>query len=805
MRLIVDELRYAVRILSRRRLLVSVAIATLGLGIGLTATMFGVVNGVVLRGLPVEAPGRLRYLERTFETGRSGSPSVPLADLLDLQRAQQSFVDLAAFQLVIVNVSGTDVRPQRYSGAMVSANLFDVLGATPRLGRRFLAGEDRPDAAPVAIVSEKIWRDHFAGATSLDGLTLRANGVTHAVAGVMPARFGYPLDEDVWIPMRIEVGVRRGEDDGVEVIGRLRAATAPADAQAEMTTIAARLADAHPETNRGVGLALRTHMTKFLGEQTVDIFYATLVAVIGVLLIAATNVTNLLLALASLRTRELAIRAALGATRRRLMLQMMLEALLLAAAGGLIGFALARVGITLFSGAIADTNPPFWVDIRVDVLETLFLAGLVAVVTVVAGAVPAIRASGTRAGEVLKDEIRGATGGRVGRFSRGLVMVEVALSFGLLVAAGLMVRSVLTVGWTDYGYSAGELLTGGITLPASAYPDTARRLRFWDAFADRLERQPGVRAIALTSNLPGTGSGRIPIGPEGAVSGSPDDFTRVRLLVVSPRFFDALGLQVVAGRDFVASDTANSAPVAIVNHQVTARLFGGTSPIGRRLLVVAPGGAPVATTVVGVAPAIRLGGVRNLDPEAIYLPLAQHPRPAMSVVAQAYGDPDALAPAVREAVALLDPDLPVYALQSMPRALRLTTWFYGVFGAVFVVFGAVALAMVIVGFYGLMAFSVARRTREIGVRMAMGAQVADVLRLVLGQAAAQLGVGLIAGLVLAGWLAPMLAGLLVGVQPWDTAVLGVILLGLVATGLAACLGPALRAVRINPTDALRHD
>ncbi|MFH1500003.1 MAG: ABC transporter permease [Verrucomicrobiota bacterium] len=802
---VVDELRFAIRMLWRRKLLAAVAILTLGLGIGLTATMFSALNGVVLRGLSLEAPDRLRYVERAFAPERDEGPALPTADFLEIGRAQRSFEDLAAFRLGTVNVSGTGVRPQRYGGAFVTANLFDVLRASPRLGRPFLRGEDQPGAAPAAIVSDRVWRDHFAGASAIGGETLRANGVTYAVVGVMPAGFGYPVNEDIWIPLGLDPGA--GPDGGVavEVVGRLRDGTPPSEAQAEMSGLAAHLAEAFPERNRDVGLALRTHLGRFLGDGVVRVFVSGLLAVVAVLLIASTNVTNLLLALASVRARELAIRAAFGATRLRVLGQLMAEAFALAVAGGLLGLGLARIGVSWFTGAIAETNPPYWVDVRLDAGEVLFVAGLVAVVTVIAGAAPVVRASGARAGEILKDEVRGSTGGRLGRISRVLVIVEVAASFGLLLAAGLMVRTVLTVNATDFGFSPDDVLTGSVTLPPTSYPDPARQQRFWDSLVDRLERYPGVRAAALTSSLPGTGTGRTSIGVDGVTYDSPGAYPRVRSLVIGPRFFETFGLQMLEGREFAPGETSRSGAVAIVNRRVVDGLYGGESPVGRRLQIVAGNAAPMPATVIGVAPAIGLGGVHDLDTDAVYLPLAQHPQPTMTVAMRTFGDPGALAPALRDVVTVLDPDLPVYALQDMTRALHLTTWFYGVFGTVFMVFGGVALVMVAAGLYGLMTFSVARRTREIGVRMAMGARPADVLRLVFGQAAGQLGAGLLAGIVLAAWLARLLGVLLVGVQPWDPGVVAVVVVSLVATGLVACLGPALRAARIAPIDALRHD
>ncbi len=801
-----DELRHALRVLWRRRLLAGIAVLTLGLGIGLTAAMFSIVNGVVLRGLPVRDPGRLRYIDRAFASERSGSSAVPMADFLDWRRAQRSFEDLAAFHFTVINVSGTPAPPERYTGALVTANLFDVLGVEPAVGRRFRPGEDRPGAPPVVIVSDGVWRDHFARARALDALTLRADGEVRAVVGVMPPGFRFPLGEDIWIPMAVpEPGGARPATPSLQVIGRLKPGVSEGAAQADLSAIAARLAQTYPDTNAGVGVVLRTHVRKFMGDDAVGVFYAVLFAVIGVLLIAATNVTNLLLALGLVRSREMAVRAALSASRLRLLSHTLLEALVLAVAGGVLGLALARVGIAFFNDAITGTHPPFWVDIRLGGREVLFVTSLVALVAAVAGAVPAVRASGARAAEILKDETRGSTGGRVGRFSRALVVAEVALSFGLLVAAGLMVRTVVAVSGTDFGFSMDDVLTGAVTLPAAAYSDDATRLRFWGELTRRLERQAGIRSVALTSVLPGTGTGRTPIGLEGVAYASARDYPRVRGLVVGPGFFETFGVRLVAGRDFGQGDGAGAARVAIVNGDFVGRFFGGESPLGRRVLVVPAEGPPAPVAIVGVAPNLRLGGVRNLEPEALYLPLGQHAEATMNVAVRAYGDPRAVAPGIRKTVSALDPDLPVYGLQTMRHALYLTTWFYAVWGVVFVVFGVVALVLVIVGLYGLMAFSVARRTREIGVRMAMGARRGHVLRLVLSQAFVQLAVGLVAGAVLAAYLSRLLVVLLVGVRPFDPLVLVAVVVALVATSVLACLGPALRATRINPTEALRHE
>jgi len=799
-----EELRYAVRILSRRKWLVSGAVVILGLGIGLTTTMFSIVNGVVLRGIPVRHPDELRYLERTFASDVRDNPAVPPVDFLEWQGSQHAFTTLAAFELTTVNVSGTPARPQRYSAALVSAGLFDLLGVQPAAGRTFAEGENRPGRAPTVIISDAVWRDHFDRAPLLDGLTLRANGEMRSVVGVMPRGFRFPSREDVWLPLVLDDRSASGTTPTLEVLGRLRPGMTPTAAQVEMSALAARLAAERAETPRAVGIALRTHMSEFLGDQAAGVLYTGLLAVVAVLLIAATNVTNLLLALMSVQTREVAIRAALGAARHRLLFQLMLEAFILAIAGGALGLVLARTGVTLFNQAIAGTNPPFWVDVRVAAREWWLLASLVVMVTAVAGAVPAIRASGIRAGDILKDEARGSSGGRPGRFSRAVVMVEVALSCGLLVAAGLMIRTVVTVSRTDFGFSSRDVLTGTITLPASTYRTDEQRLRFWNGLRLHLEQQSSIRRVALTSNLPGTGSGRIQFAV-GDADGPGNGDRHARVLIVSPGFFQTFGVSIADGRDFSASDTTDTEPVAIVTRRFAGRFFNGQSPIGRRIWLASPAGRPTPAAIVGVVPDLRLGGVLNRDPEAVFLPLAQQVRPTLSVAARAYGDPAALAPSFRDAVAGLDPDLPVYAVQSMTQVLHLTTWFYGVFGAVFIVFGAVALAMVIVGLYGLMAFSVVRRTREIGVRMAIGARRGDILRMVLAQGALQLIVGLAVGLGLGAFLSRLLVVVLVGVQPWDPGVFAAVLVGLFAAGMLACLPPALHAMRTDPNETLRHE
>jgi putative ABC transport system permease protein len=783
----------------------SVATAiTLGLGIGLTTTMFSVLNGSVWRLRPIVAPGRLVHLERTFARREAADPAVPLHDFFAWRQAQTSLEALAAFYTTPFNIASPGQPAERVSGAFVTANTFPVAGVAPLVGRGFTPDDERVGAPRVALISYALWRDRFGREPDLARIALRVDGEVVPVVGVMPERFRFPYSEDVWLPLAVDPAAAREAPPWLQVIGRLKPGRSRADVQAEFATIAARLARAYPDTHDGVGVVVRPFVDKFLGEVAVQLFYAFFAASVVVLLVACTNVTNLLLAVASRRAREMAVRAALGASRGRVARQVLGEVLLLAGLGGVLGWGLAHLGVRLFNDALVHSTPPFWMDIRVDTTATLFVVALVVVLALVAGLVPALRASGARAPELLKDEARGGTGWHVGRLSRTLVMVEVALSAALLVGAGLLVQTLRNVRAVDFGFDRAPVLTGSIALPPSRYPTEDRQRAFWTELLSELERHPAVESATLTSYLPGLGSGRAAVAVEGEPYSSPRDYPLVRALTIGPGFLRTFGLRVREGRELGTAETPSSQPVALVNARFVARYLRGGPAIGRRLRVVR-GNREAVVTIVGVAPDMHHGGVRNPNPEAIYLPLAQWPAPVMSLAVRTRGEPGALAAVVRNVVAARDPDLPVYDVKSMEAALLRVTWFYGTFSALLATFGAVALVLAVVGLYSLMSFSVAERTRELGVRLAMGARPADLVRHVLWQAFVQLAVGLVAGLALATWASRLLAALLYGVAPREPAVYASVAAVLVACGLLAAAVPAVRAARMNPVEALRHE
>ena len=800
------DLRVAARSLARHPALASLAVVALALGIGLTGAMFSIVHGA-LRDLPFEDAHRLVHLERNNLAQDIESMEVPVHDLLDWREAQTSFEGLAGFYSGTANLAGDGERPERYQAAFISPQAFPMLRVEAQLGRTFLPEEEGPAAPAIAVLGHAVWQERFGGDRGVLGRTVRINGEPHTVIGVMPEGFEFPISEDLWLPLRLDPSdPPRGADDQttLEVMARLRDGVSMDRAGQELATIAQRLAEEYPEANEGVGSVIQPYTDEYIGDEPRRLLLTMLGAVFGVLLIACANVANLLLARAALRTREVAVRSALGARRGRLAAGFLAEALVLAGGGAVLGTGLAWAGVVFFNRAIEATDPPFWIDIELALPELAFVAGLALVAALLAGLAPALQGSGVRFNEVLKDESRGSSGLRVGRFSRGLVIVEVALSCGLLVAAGLMIRSVTNLRTLDYGFAAEEVLVNRIGLFEGDYPDEASRLLFFDEVQERVAALPGVEAAALTTSPPGLGSGGGRVEVEGRDYPRPQDVPFTRQAVVTPGFFDTFGVRLAQGRDFDARDRSGAPPVVIVNQSFAGRHLDGREALGRRVRF---GGAEAGEpwrTIVGVVPDMAMGGLTDDEQDGAYLPLAQNDAQFITVAVRTAGEPLALAEPVRGAVQAVDPDLPLYFVDSLDGLIASNNWFYGVFGTLFMVFGVAALFLATVGLYGVMAFSVSRRTHEVGIRLALGARPEQVVRLIFRQGALQLGVGLLAGLGLALVLSRGLEMILFRVEPWDVSIFASVAAVLAASGAAACLLPARRAARVDPAVALHH-
>jgi putative ABC transport system permease protein len=802
---ILRDVRYGSRSLLKSPALTGVSILALTLGIGLTTTMFSIVYGALMRGLPFERSDRIMHLERNNLSRGQESLEVPIHDYVDWRAQQRSFEGLAAFYTGTVNISGTE-KPERYDGAFITANAFRLLRTRALLGRTFREGEDAPGAEPVIVLGYALWRDRYAGDRNIVGKTVRANGEPMMVVGVMPEKFEFPIRQAVWIPLRMDpLKLKRGEGMTLEVFGRLKDGVTIDQAVLEMNGIAKRLAIEYPDANEGVGAVVKPYTEEYIGEEPRTLLLTMLGAVAFVLLIACANVANLLLGRAAHRSKEVGIRTALGASRRAVIFQFLTEALLLSVSGAVLGIGIAYAGVRLFNASIADSNPPFWIDIRLDPLALLFVLAIALMSSLVAGLLPALQASRVDINEILKDESRGSSSFRIGRLSKVLVVFEIALSCGLLVAAGLMIKSVTRLRHIDLGFTTTDVFTARVGLPEAEYPSDTSQVQFFDELAGRVAALPGVTSAALTTNLPALGPDQRSFAREGVAYAKKQDYPRARRIAVSPSFFATFGARLREGRGIAEQDRKGSLPVAVVNGSFVKKHFGGESPLGRRIRLGEGDSEEPWMTIVGVAPDLHAGEADNKDPEAMYVPFAQQPARFVSVVARTRGAPGELTPLVRDAVAAIDADLPIYFVRSLADAIARTTWFYRVFGTIFMIFGFVALFLASIGLYAVMAFSVARRVREMGVRMALGAQSGHVIRLIFRQGFLQIAIGMAFGLALAAGVSRLLSIVLFEVKPLDPATFASVVLVLSASGLLACLVPALRATRVDPIVALRTE
>lgn len=805
------DLRFGLRILARSPGHTLAAVLALALGIGLVTAMFSIVDGVLLRGLPVEESERLLFVGNANPSRDEPRLGVSLHDYLEYARRQTACEGLAAYESGTFVLSG-DERPERYSGAFLTANTLDQLRIKPVLGRGFLPGDAAPGAAPVALLSWDVWKSRYGGDLGVVGRPVRINGAPGTIAGVLPQGFGFPEREQVWAPLVLDpLRTVRGQGGSYQVLGRLKPGATEAQARAELAAAARDLARQYPQTNQGLEAVVMPLNAHLMSGEARKIMFTMLAACLFVLLIACINVASLLVARASRRTREIAIRAALGAKRGRIVVQLLAESLLLSLGGASLGVLLARLAVRLFNAAILSTEPPYWFHIVVDPAALAFALGVALAAALASGLVPALQASRTDITEVLKDEGRGSTSLRVGLFTRAVVIGEVAFSFLLLVAAGLTVRSVYRTQNVNLTIHPRGLLTARIPLLDNSYPTEASRVALFDKLATRLRQHPNVAAAALASNLPANGSGEVRYGVPGKSYPRERDQPLAHKVDVTPGFFQVFGAPILAGPDFGSMDTAAGQPVVIVNRSFAAREWPGQDPLGRQIrLASAPGEAAKPwRTVVGVVADAQMESFDGSDavgPAGFYLPFTQDCPVRMSVILRPrQGDPHAFAETLRGVLGELDRDLPLYFVLTMEESLDKERFFANLFCTLFVIFGLSALLLASVGIYGVISFSVAQRKQEIGIRMALGARQGTVLGLILGRGMVQLAIGLVCGLLLAWPAARVLASALMGVDPHDPLAFGGVAAVLALVAFLACWIPARRAAATDPLVAIRYD
>lgn len=816
-----QDIQFALRLLIKDKWFTLVAMIALALGIGVNTTVFTFVNAILIRGLPFEDADRLLAIT-SHDPVRSRDMAVSHLDFKDWSAATRTFTGLAAYSGMTANVSDDGRAPERFSGASVSANTFKLLGQRPVLGRDFLPEDDRLGAPAVVMLGSSMWKNRYGSDPAIVGRTVRVNDVPAVVIGVMPDGFRFPFNTDLWQPLAMIPGLESQNRNarGYEVVGRLTPDASLDQAQAEMIAIGQRLTQDYPDTNKNVQPKVQTLNQRQAAGPVQAVFLSLMGAVAFVLLIACANVANLLLARSAHRSREISVRVSIGASRWRIVRQLLIESVLLAVISGLLGLALATVGIRLFDQATQDVGRPYWIQFTMDGRVFAFFAAVCLGTGIVFGLAPALHIAKTDVNEVLKEGGRtGSAGIRARRWSTTLIIGELALTLALLAGAGFMIRNFLTLYRFDLGVDTSKLLTMALALPERKYPSIEQRLAFYQRLEERLEANGRIRAVSVASSLPMQGGMARRLAIDGRPLGQGEQPPMVTVLTVDPRYFETLGLPLIRGRGFTHADGAAGQDTgAIINTRFAHMHFANEDPIGRRITLsmdlagAAPpsGGIPGALTaiIVGIAPDVRQRNFNDPETDPVaYLPYRLDPRAFMTLIARSDGDPNSLTPLLREEVRAIDPDLPLFNIRTMDQMLAQMRWPFRIFGMMFAIFAAIALVLSAVGIYAVTAYSVTQRTPEIGVRMALGAQSKQVAWLFLRRAFFHVAVGLTLGVVGAFGVGRIFesADLLVQNNGRDPVTIASIATLLAVVALAACLWPARRATRLDPVIALRRE
>jgi putative ABC transport system permease protein len=810
---LLQDLRFGLRMLRKNPGFSLVAILTLALGIGASTAIFSVVNGVLLRALPYYEPERLVmvWAHRPLLQAQTGLADFPVAvaDFVDWRNQSQVFEQMAAMRPLRINLTGGG-EPESVVGLRASASLFPLLGARFAVGRAFLPEEDRAGADRVVVISHGLWQRRYGADEKLIGQKITLNDESYTVIGVTAPNFQFPRrDElpvyygvfgkvDLYLPIAFTPRQMNNRlDNFLTVIARRKPGVSVGQASAEMNAIARRLTEQYPQTNTDKGVRLAPLHQQMVGKARTALL--VLLGAVGfVLLIACANVANLLLARAAGRQKEMAIRAALGASRGRVVRQLLSESLLLAIAGGAAGLWLARWGVELLL-AIAPDNLPRAYDIRLDTRVAGFTLLVSLLTGIVFGLLPALQAAKTNLGVTLKEGGRDAAGLLRRRLRGALIVSEVALAFVLLIGAGLLIRSFARLTAVDPGLDPRGVLTMDIPLPFTKYRD-GRSMAFFQQTLERVQALPGVEAAATVSPLPLSGAhGSVSF----AIDGRPPAQTfNAGSRTISPDFFKTFRVSLIKGRLLAESDGAEAPPVVVVNESLARNYFANQDPLGKRITLL---GDTRTREIVGVVGDVKHSALDEEAKREIYFPMAQFPTLFMSLAVRASGDPMQMVAAVRGQVWTVDKDQPISNIETMERLIaksvaprRFNLLLLGVFALV-------GLALAAVGLYGVMSYTVTQRTREIGVRMAMGAQPGDVLRLVIGEGMKLAFIGALLGLGGALALTRLLKTLLFDVSATDPLTFIVIAAVLIIVALLACWIPAQRATKVDPLIALRCD
>ena len=796
------DIAHAVRSLVRSPGVAIPAVVALALGIGLTSAMFSVVYSTLLKGLPFPNSNRIAMVSHADSLRPADQQDwMYYADFDAYRTRQHAFRFFGAYSLGNANVSGGD-RPDRVGLARVTVDALELTAVRPMLGRSFNAADEVFGGPLVAVIAAQTWRERFAADSTVIGKPMRLNGRVYTIVGVMPDGFAYLGSVQVWIPLRVDRTVARNDGPAVSVIGQLRRGTSLATANAELRGLAAMIArERGDSTGERLQPLVQSVARTTIRGQVFDLLYAMLAAVSLVLVVACANVANLLLHRAADRSKEIGVLAALGASRGAIVRRALIESSLIAVGGAVVGVAIAATFIRVYNHAIPATERPYWMDIQLYSPVLAFTASIAVAAGMLAGVLPAIQSARIDVSAILKDDVAGVSALRIGRVSRGVIIAEIAVASAMLVAAGFITRSIISLTHIETGFRTDGIVSAQITVSTT---DTVRRRAFFADLDRLLAESRENHAYEIGSGVPGTGWSGGAIEIDGKAYSRTSRRPRVRRLSVTEGFFPMFGVKLLRGRGIAAEDRLGAERIAVVSESFARRVLGAEDPIGRRIRF-ADGESDASDwmTIVGVIPTLYGGSMDSnpFPPEV----LTAYRQEAAASTAQVVMTGDDAAAALRKIVASLDPEAPVYGVASLDTALAQSLWHLRLFGGTFVVFGILAIVLAAIGLYAVMAFSVSRRVREIGIRLALGATRADVVRMIFRGAAVTIGIGMGVGLALGALVARGLSSVLFGISATDPLVFAVVAGVLATVAMVACLVPANRATRLDPVVALRTD
>jgi putative ABC transport system permease protein len=800
-----QDLRFALRMLLSHRWFSAAVVATLALGIGLNTMVFTLVNAVLFKPVPVPGGERLVSVRNRNVAQSNNGMGVSYPDFRDYRAHASTFeaLEAAASQPAVLSERGNP--PQPYRMDRVSSGIFEMLHIRPVLGRGFSSADGKPGAEPVVLLAYSVWQARYGGAHNVLGRVVRMNEKPATIIGVMPEGVRFPNNEDLWTALIPTAELENRSQRPLDLFGILKRGTTIGQARAELDAVTHRLAAEYPEADKGVGALVETFHERFNGGPIKRIFLLLLAAVGCVLLIACANIANMMLSRALGRQREIAVRAAMGASRWQLIRQLLVESLFLSALGGVLGLALWAGGVHWFDLGTRDVGRPYWIHFTMDYTVFGYFAGLCVFSGLLFGLAPALRSSRVDLNNTLKDGIRSAGTRRGGRLASLLVIGQFALTLVLLTGAGIFVRSFLENLSLNRLVPADQLLTARILLPKLRYATPDARLHFFEQLLPRLRALPGVTNAVIASNLPGLSAGSRHIEIERAALVNPAHRPSASVLVQSPGYFATIDLPLLLGRDFNETDSAPGRQSAVVTREFAEKYWPHQAAIGKRFRFYEKDKPGEWISVIGESANIVQEPNEKAPNPLLFVPYRQETSDSMSLLVRSAANPSPLAVAVRASVQSLDQDLPLFDVRTLAKAVERDRWFLRLFGALFSVFALIALVMASIGIYAVMAQAASSRTREIGVRIALGATSRNILGLVMGRGVTQLIAGLVFGLAAAFPAARLIAALPFRVSPTDRVLFITVSLLLAAVGIFACWLPARRAAALDPVNAIRDE